>query len=146
MSYLAPLGGAFADGPACDEHGILGLRTTGNALGATRPDDRSVRGGVANRLHALEPTLGRGRHRRRGKVGDGGRTGKRAAICRVVEPGDFQSAAVRAARGGKIFCSLLEKIHPRLARLHDGFAIVGLAVLLFLTLYTTVLDVVRQTA
>ncbi len=48
--------------------------------------------------------------------------------------------------GGKIFCSLLEKVHPRLARLHIGFTLVGAALLLLLMVYTTVLDVVRQLA
>jgi regulator of sigma E protease len=48
--------------------------------------------------------------------------------------------------GGKILCTLLEKIHPRLARLQTGFTLAGLAVLLVLMVYTTVLDVVRQLA
>ena len=48
--------------------------------------------------------------------------------------------------GGKIFCTLLEKVHPRLARLQTGFTLAGLAVLLVLMAYTTVLDVVRQLA
>ncbi len=48
--------------------------------------------------------------------------------------------------GGKVFCALLEKIHPRLARLHTGMAAVGLALLVGLMLYTTVMDVVRQLA
>ncbi|MBI3840130.1 MAG: site-2 protease family protein [Planctomycetia bacterium] len=48
--------------------------------------------------------------------------------------------------GGKIFCALLEKIHPRLARLQTAFTLAGLAVLLALMAYTTVLDVVRQFA
>ena len=48
--------------------------------------------------------------------------------------------------GGKIFCSLLEKIHPRLRHAHTSFALVGLALLLLLMIYTTVLDVVRQFA
>lgn len=48
--------------------------------------------------------------------------------------------------GGKIFCALLEKIHPRLARLQTGFAVAGLVLLLLLMVYTTVLDVVRQAA
>jgi hypothetical protein len=40
----------------------------------------------------------------------------------------------------------LEKVHPRLARLQTGFTLAGLAVLLVLMAYTTVLDVVRQLA
>jgi regulator of sigma E protease len=48
--------------------------------------------------------------------------------------------------GGKIICCLLEKVHPRLAILHVRFAVVGLAVLLLLVAYTTVLDVMRQLA
>ncbi len=48
--------------------------------------------------------------------------------------------------GGKILCCFLEKVHPGLARLQTGFAIAGLAVLLVLMAYTTVIDVVRQFA
>jgi len=48
--------------------------------------------------------------------------------------------------GGKILCCLLEKLHPGLARLQTGFAIAGLAVLLVLMAYTTVIDVMRQFA
>ncbi len=73
-------------------------------------------------------------------------SGLRFAVLLNLNLAIFNLLPIAPLDGGKIFCSLLEKIHPRLARLHDGFAIVGLAVLLFLTLYTTVLDVVRQTA
>jgi regulator of sigma E protease len=48
--------------------------------------------------------------------------------------------------GGKIVCALLERVHPRLAILHNHLALVGVAVLLLLMAYTTVLDVVRQLA
>ncbi len=58
----------------------------------------------------------------------------------------FNLLPIAPLDGGKIFCGLLEKIHPRLARLHTGFAIAGLVLLLALMLYTTVLDVMRQMA
>jgi regulator of sigma E protease len=58
----------------------------------------------------------------------------------------FNLLPVAPLDGGKIVCCLLEKLHPRLARLHTGFAITGLALLLLLMLVTTVLDVVRQLA
>jgi regulator of sigma E protease len=58
----------------------------------------------------------------------------------------FNLLPIAPLDGGKILCGLLEKIHPRLARLHTGFAIVGLVLILGLMLYTTVLDVVRQMA
>ncbi len=48
--------------------------------------------------------------------------------------------------GGRIFFALLEKIHPRLARLQTPVTLAGLAMLLLLMAYTTVMDVVRQFA
>lgn len=53
----------------------------------------------------------------------------------------FNLLPIAPLDGGKIFCALLEKIHPRLARLHTSMAMVGLMLLLGLMLYTTVLDV-----
>jgi regulator of sigma E protease len=58
----------------------------------------------------------------------------------------FNLLPIAPLDGGKIFCSLLEKIHPKLARVHTGMAVVGLALLLGLMLYTTVMDVFRQFA
>lgn len=58
----------------------------------------------------------------------------------------FNLLPIAPLDGGKILCGLLEKIHPRLARLHTGFAVAGLILLLVLMLYTTVMDVVRQMA
>jgi len=58
----------------------------------------------------------------------------------------FNLLPIAPLDGGKIFCSLLEKVHPRLAGLHNTLAVVGLALLLFLMLYTTLLDVMRQIA
>jgi len=48
--------------------------------------------------------------------------------------------------GGKIFFALLENVHPRLARLQTPVTLAGLAMLLLLMAYTTVMDVVRQFA
>jgi regulator of sigma E protease len=53
----------------------------------------------------------------------------------------FNLLPIAPLDGGKIFCALLEKIHPRLARLHTSLAMIGLMLLLGLMLYTTVLDV-----
>jgi regulator of sigma E protease len=58
----------------------------------------------------------------------------------------FNLLPIAPLDGGKIFCALLEKIHPRLARLQTGIAVAGLVLLLLLVVYTTVLDVVRQAA
>jgi regulator of sigma E protease len=58
----------------------------------------------------------------------------------------FNLLPIAPLDGGKILCCLLEKLHPRLARLHTPLALAGLALLLVLLVYTTVLDVVRQLA
>jgi membrane-associated protease RseP (regulator of RpoE activity) len=62
--------------------------------------------------------------------------------------GIFNLLPIAPLDGGKIFCVWLEKLHPRLARLHTHFAVAvaSLALFLVLYLYTTVLDVVRQLA
>lgn len=48
--------------------------------------------------------------------------------------------------GGKILLYLLEKIHPKLSRLHVPVAIAGWVFLIGLMIYATVLDVGRQFA
>jgi regulator of sigma E protease len=58
----------------------------------------------------------------------------------------FNLLPISPLDGGKIFCALLEKLNPKLARLQTGFAIAGLGLLLLLMVYTTVIDVVRQLA
>jgi regulator of sigma E protease len=70
----------------------------------------------------------------------------RFAILLNLNLAVFNLLPIAPLDGGKIFCALLEKIHPRLARLHTGFAMAGLVLLLALMVYTTVLDVVRQAA
>lgn len=70
----------------------------------------------------------------------------RFAVLLNVNLAVFNLLPIAPLDGGKIFCAMLEKIHPRLARVHTGFAVVGLVALLLLMVYTTVLDVVRQAA
>jgi regulator of sigma E protease len=70
----------------------------------------------------------------------------RFAILLNLNLAVFNLLPIAPLDGGKIFCALLEKIHPKLAKLHTGFAMAGLVLLLALMVYTTVLDVVRQAA
>ena len=79
-------------------------------------------------------------------VGAGWLRAVQFAVLLNLNLGIFNLLPIAPLDGGKIFCALLEKLHPRLARLHTGFAIAGLAVLAALFIYTTVLDVVRQLA
>ncbi len=70
----------------------------------------------------------------------------RFAVMLNVNLAIFNLLPIAPLDGGKIVCSLLEKVHPRLARLHTRFAVVGLLLLLGLMVYTTVLDVMRHLA
>jgi regulator of sigma E protease len=79
-------------------------------------------------------------------VGGGWMSGLKFAVLLSLNLGIFNMLPIAPLDGGKIVCCLLEKIHPRLARLHTGFAVAGLALLLMLVVYTTVLDVMRQLA
>lgn len=79
-------------------------------------------------------------------VGSGLATALQFAVMLNLNLAIFNLLPVAPLDGGKILCCLLEKLHPRLARLHTGFAITGLALLLLLMLVTTVLDIVRQFA
>ena len=79
-------------------------------------------------------------------VGGGLSTALNFAVLLNLNLAIFNLLPIVPLDGGNIFCSLLEMIHPRLARLQTGFALAGLAMLLALMAYTTVLDVVRQFA
>jgi len=79
-------------------------------------------------------------------VDNGLTAGLRFAVLLNLNLAIFNLLPIAPLDGGKIFCSLLEKVNPRLARFQTGFAIVGLALLLLLMAYTTVIDVVRQFA
>jgi regulator of sigma E protease len=77
-------------------------------------------------------------------MSDGVLSTLRFAILLNLNLAVFNLLPIAPLDGGKIFCALLEKIHPRLAKLHTGLAVVGFVLLLALMLYTTVLDVARQ--
>ena len=74
-------------------------------------------------------------------MSDGLMSTVRFAVLLNLNLAVFNLLPIAPLDGGKIFCALLEKIHPRLARLHTGMAVVGLLLLLALMVYTTVLDV-----
>lgn len=79
-------------------------------------------------------------------VGEGWLRAAQFAVVLNLNLAIFNLLPIAPLDGGKIFCALLEKLHPRLARLHTRFAVAGLALLLALFVYTTVMDVVRQLA
>jgi regulator of sigma E protease len=79
-------------------------------------------------------------------MGGGVVSALRFAVLLNLNLAIFNLLPIAPLDGGKIFCSLLEKLDPRLARLRTGFSLAGLALLLSLMVYTTVLDVVRQLA
>jgi len=58
----------------------------------------------------------------------------------------FNLLPVSPLDGGKLVLYLLEKIHPKLSRLHIPLAITGWVLLIGLMVYATVLDVGRQFA
>ena len=79
-------------------------------------------------------------------VGGGLVSALRFAVLLNLNLAIFNLLPIAPLDGGKIFCTLAEKIHPRLVRLQTGFAVAGLALLLVLLAYTTVLDIVRHLA
>ena len=79
-------------------------------------------------------------------VSDGWVSAMRFAVLLNLNLAIFNLLPIMPLDGGKILCSLLEKVSPRLARLQTPLAIAGLALLLLLMVYTTVLDVMRQLA
>ena len=79
-------------------------------------------------------------------VSDGWVSALRFAVLLNLNLAIFNLLPIMPLDGGKILCSLLEKVSPRLVRLQTPLAIAGLALLLLLMVYTTVLDVMRQLA
>src|SRR5262249_23370245 len=79
-------------------------------------------------------------------VGSGWLSALRFAVLLNVNLAIFNLLPLAPLDGGKILCCLLEKLTPRPAQIHNAFSMVGLAVILLLLVYTTVLDVVRQLA
>jgi regulator of sigma E protease len=79
-------------------------------------------------------------------VGSGMLKAVQFTVILSLNLGIFNMLPIAPLDGGKILCALLEKLHPRMARLHGRFAMAGLALLLALLVYTTVLDVMRQLA
>ena len=79
-------------------------------------------------------------------VGDGLLGVLRFAVFLNLNLAIFNLLPIAPLDGGKILFTLLEKIHPRLVRFQTGFAMAGLALLLALLIYTTLLDMVRQLA
>jgi regulator of sigma E protease len=77
-------------------------------------------------------------------MSDGVLSTLRFAVLLNLNLAVFNLLPIAPLDGGKIFCALLEKIHPRLAKLHTGMAMVGLVLLVGLMLYTTVLDVLKM--
>ena len=75
---------------------------------------------------------------------DGLASGLRFAVLLNLNLAVFNLLPIAPLDGGKIFCSLLERVHPRLAKVHTGMAVVGLVLLVALMLYTTVQDVWRM--
>ena len=58
----------------------------------------------------------------------------------------FNLLPISPLDGGKILLYILERIHPRLSRLHVPLALAGWALLLGLMIYATALDIGRQFA
>jgi regulator of sigma E protease len=79
-------------------------------------------------------------------LNDGALAMLRFAVLLNLNLAVFNLLPIAPLDGGKILCGLLEKVHPRLARLQTGFAVAGLVLLLALMVYTTVLDVMRHAA
>jgi membrane-associated protease RseP (regulator of RpoE activity) len=67
-------------------------------------------------------------------------------VLLIVKLGLFTLLRIAPLDVGKNPCSLLEKVDPRPAGLHITLAVTGSCLLLFLMLYTTVLDVMWQIA
>jgi regulator of sigma E protease len=67
----------------------------------------------------------------------------RFAVILSMNLAVFNLLPVPALDGGKILLYLLEKVHPRFAKIHLPLALAGWAVLLVLMLYSTWLDVLK---
>lgn len=76
-------------------------------------------------------------------MADGIQAALRFALLLNVNLAIFNLLPMPPLDGGKIVAALLEKLHPKFVVAHQVMALAGLAVLLGLMVYTTVLDMIR---
>jgi regulator of sigma E protease len=79
-------------------------------------------------------------------VGTGIADALRFAVLLNLNLAIFNLLPILPLDGGKIVFCTFEKLVPRAATVQRGLTLVGLAALLLLMAYTTVLDVIRQLA
>ena len=137
LSVMAAVGGAASPYALLVEPWVKTAELTGKLVAVipmlfTRPDQLS---GVVGIVAAGKEVMS-----------DGLVSTLKFAVLLNLNLAVFNLLPIAPLDGGKIFCALLEKIHPKLARVHTGMAVVGLVLLLGLMLYTTVMDVFRQFA
>jgi regulator of sigma E protease len=137
LSVMAAVGGATSPYALLVEPWIKTAELTGKLVAVipmlfTRPDQLS---GVVGIVAAGKEVMS-----------DGLISTLKFAVLLNLNLAVFNLLPIAPLDGGKIFCALLEKIHPKLAKVHTGMAVVGIVLLLGLMLYTTVMDVFRQFA